>query len=92
MSGTGYKIANKTELHFITYAVVEWVDVFTIKEYRDILLGSIRYGQRKRFTALWMVHYEQPCSFEIKADVFQYRNFINTLTLYEILNGYFLYY
>jgi len=45
---TGYKIRNKTEIHFITFGVVEWVDVFTRKEYRDILPESIRYGQKKK--------------------------------------------
>ena len=30
----GYKIRNKEGIHFITFAVVEWVDVFTRKEYR----------------------------------------------------------
>lgn len=38
----GYKIRNKEGIHFITFAVVEWVDVFTRKEYRDIVLDSIQ--------------------------------------------------
>ncbi|MEO6611400.1 MAG: transposase [Chitinophagaceae bacterium] len=44
----GYKIRNKEAIHFITFAVVEWVDVFTRKEYRDIVLDSIRYCQQQR--------------------------------------------
>ena len=28
MADTGYKIRNKKEIHFVTFAVVEWVDVF----------------------------------------------------------------
>ena len=46
MSEGGYKIRNKEAAHFITFAVVEWVDVFTRKDYRDILLDSIRYCQK----------------------------------------------
>lgn len=42
---TGYKIRNKAGIHFITFAVVHWVDVFTRKTYCDILLESIRYCQ-----------------------------------------------
>lgn len=48
MSIGGYKIRNKMEIHFISFAVVEWVDVFTRKAYRDILLDSIRYCQQQK--------------------------------------------
>ena len=48
MSIGGYKIRNKEGIHFITFAVVEWVDVFTRKEYRDIVLDSIRYCQQEK--------------------------------------------
>ena len=34
--------------HFITFAVVEWVDVFTRKDYRDIVLESIRHCQHEK--------------------------------------------
>ncbi|MBI1341294.1 MAG: transposase [Terrimonas sp.] len=45
MGEGGYKIRNPAEVHFITFAVVEWVDVFTRKDYRDIIVESIRYCQ-----------------------------------------------
>ena len=48
MNAGGYKIRNKEGIHFVTFAVVEWVDVFTRKEYRDILLESIRYCQKAK--------------------------------------------
>jgi REP element-mobilizing transposase RayT len=48
MSEGGYKIRNQTAIHFITFAVVEWVDVFTRKNYRDIVLESIRYCQLQK--------------------------------------------
>jgi putative transposase len=48
MSIGGYKIRNKKEAHFISFAVVEWIDVFTRKEYCDILLDSIQYSQNTR--------------------------------------------
>ncbi len=38
MSEGGYKIRNQHAVHFITFAVSEWVDVFTKKAYRDIVL------------------------------------------------------
>lgn len=52
MSEGGYKIRNQSAVHFITFAVVEWVDVFTRKQYRDIVLESIRFCQKER--DLWI--------------------------------------
>lgn len=45
MSDGGYKIRNQGAVHFITFGVVEWIDVFTRKQYRDIVLDSIRFCQ-----------------------------------------------
>ena len=36
----GYKIRNKAGIHFITFAVVEWIDVFTRNEYKNILIDE----------------------------------------------------
>lgn len=44
----GYKIRNKEGIHFITFTVVGWVDVFSRKEYVDILLNSIQYCQQQK--------------------------------------------
>jgi REP element-mobilizing transposase RayT len=44
----GYKIRNQAEVHFISFAVVEWIDVFTRKEYRDIVIESIRFCQEEK--------------------------------------------
>ena len=35
-------------LHFVTFAVVHWVDVFTRQEYRDHLLDSLRHCQKEK--------------------------------------------
>jgi putative transposase len=48
MSDGGYKIRNKKEIHFVTFAVVEWVDVFTRKGYKDIVLESLRFCQKEK--------------------------------------------
>ncbi len=48
MSEGGYKIRNQEEKHFVTFATVEWVDVFTRKLYRDLILDSIRYCQQEK--------------------------------------------
>lgn len=48
MSIGGYKIREKEAIHFITFAVVDWVDVFTRKAYRDIVVESLRYCQEQK--------------------------------------------
>lgn len=53
MAQRGYKIRNQEGVHFITFAVVEWVDVFTRKEYRDLLLDSLRYCQKEKGLVLY---------------------------------------
>nr|WP_317173693.1 transposase [Adhaeribacter radiodurans] len=38
-----YKFNNHNALYFITFSVVQWIDVFTRPLYRDIMLQSLRY-------------------------------------------------
>ena len=45
MSNGGYKIRNQNAIHFITFSVVEWVDVFTRREYKDLLVEDLKYCQ-----------------------------------------------
>ena len=52
MSIGGYKIRNPAAIHFITFSVVEWIDVFTRKDYRDIVLDSIIFCQADKGLAL----------------------------------------
>lgn len=48
MSIGGYKIRNQEAIHFITFAVVEWIDVFTRNIYKDIVLDSVRHCQSEK--------------------------------------------
>jgi hypothetical protein len=45
---TKYKFRNPDGLYFVTFATMGRVDVFTRKEYKDILIGSIRHCQREK--------------------------------------------
>jgi len=38
-----YKIVNQEGLHFITCTIVGWADVFTRKEYKDVIIESLDY-------------------------------------------------
>jgi len=40
---TKYKFRDQQQLHFVTFAVVNWIDLFIRNEYKDILLDSWRY-------------------------------------------------
>ena len=39
----GYKIDEKDGIYFLTFQIVEWVDIFTRKIYRDLVLESLNY-------------------------------------------------
>jgi len=45
---TGYKIAEKDGLYYLTFQIVGWVDLFTRKTYRDIVIESFKYCQQNK--------------------------------------------
>ena len=49
---TKYKFADPEGIYFVTFAVVEWVDVFTRQVYRDILIESFRHCIREKGLAI----------------------------------------
>lgn len=51
--GDSYKIKNSTGVYFITITVVGWVDLFTRKEYRDLVLDSMKYCQEHKGLILY---------------------------------------
>jgi REP element-mobilizing transposase RayT len=48
MSDNGYKIRNPQGVHFVSFAVVEWVDVFTRRIYKDIVVESLGFCQKDK--------------------------------------------
>lgn len=40
---TGYQIQDQSALHFLTFQVVQWADIFTRRKYRDIIIESFKY-------------------------------------------------
>lgn len=38
-----YKIRDQQNLHFITFATVNWIDALSRPEYKDILVDSLNY-------------------------------------------------
>ena len=43
-----YKFHNQEGTYFISFAVVEWIDVFIRKEYKDIIIDSLHYCQKEK--------------------------------------------
>lgn len=43
-----YKFHNPDGVYFISFAVKDWVDVFTRNEYKDILVESLSYCQKHK--------------------------------------------
>ena len=48
MSGDRYKIENQNDTYFLTFTVIDWIDLFTRKEYKDILIDSLKYCQKEK--------------------------------------------
>ena len=48
----GYIIRDQKKAHYITATVVDWIDVFSRKAYRDCIIDS-----------LWICNHEQPYTF-----------------------------
>jgi putative transposase len=45
---TGYKIVEQNALHYVTFQVVKWIDIFTRKVYRDIVIDSLKFCQANK--------------------------------------------
>ena len=43
-----YKFGDSDKLYFISFAVVNWIDVFVRKEYKDVVLESWKYCQENK--------------------------------------------
>ena len=50
---TKYRFADKDGVYFTTSTVVGWADVFTRKEYKEILLHSTRHCQKEKGLILY---------------------------------------
>ena len=44
----GYKIRDQHAVHFITFATVQWIDVFTRNIYVNIIIKSLAYCQKEK--------------------------------------------
>ena len=45
---TGYKIYDQGALYYVTFKIVNWVDLFSRKVYKDIAIDSLKFCQRNK--------------------------------------------
>ena len=45
---TGYQIYNQKATYYLTLQVVFWIDIFTRKIYRDIIIESLKHCQKEK--------------------------------------------
>jgi len=43
-----YKFHNPEGVYFVSFAVIEWIDALSRKEYKDIIVESLAYCQREK--------------------------------------------
>lgn len=53
MKEEGYNIQDQSLPHFMTFTVVDWVDVFTRKSYRDLVLQSFEFCRKSKGMILY---------------------------------------
>lgn len=45
---TGYQIKNQEGLYYLTFQVINWIDIFTRSIYRDIIIDNFKYCQKNK--------------------------------------------
>ena len=55
--GLKYKIRDQSELYFVTFTTVNWIDVFIRESYREIFIDSVKFCQREKGlqVAAWVI-------------------------------------
>jgi putative transposase len=48
MSDDRYIIEDQHATHFLTFSVVDWVDIFTRKDYKHIIIDSLNFAVKER--------------------------------------------
>lgn len=48
-----YKFIDREGIYFVSFTVVDWIDVFTRKEYKNIVIESLEYCKREKGMILY---------------------------------------
>ncbi len=87
-----YKFINADGIYFVTATVVDWVDVFTRDEYRNILMDSFRFCQEKQGLQIygWVLmtnHVHLICSTSDKSGIAMVIKNIKSFTAMKLINA-----
>lgn len=44
----GYKIRDQSATHFLTFTIMDWIDIFSRQRYRDLVLQSFQFCRQKK--------------------------------------------
>lgn len=57
MSGDSYLIKDQSATYFLTLTIVKWIDIFTKREYRDVVVDSLNYCTKSKGLVLnaWVI-------------------------------------
>jgi putative transposase len=48
-----YKFNGKDKLYFVSFAVIDWIDLFIRKKYKDVVVESLKYCIEKKNPELY---------------------------------------
>ncbi len=43
-----YKFTDQDKLYFVSFAVINWIDLFIRRQYKDIIVSSLAYCQKEK--------------------------------------------
>ncbi|MEO9805187.1 MAG: transposase [Reichenbachiella sp.] len=93
MSGDRYQIHDQQATYFLTFTVVEWIDVFSRPEYRDVVVDSLNYCSKEKGLRLnaWVImtnhiHLVAKCkpAFGISGFIRDFKKFTNKKIIEQI--------
>ncbi|MEO6455294.1 MAG: transposase, partial [Ginsengibacter sp.] len=57
MSGDKYLISDKAGCYFVRFTVIHWIDIFSRREYKNIIVDSLNYciNQKDLIVYAWVI-------------------------------------
>jgi REP element-mobilizing transposase RayT len=92
---TGYQIKDQEAAYYLTFQIVFWIDIFTRKSYRDIIMDSLKYCQREKGLEIYAyvimsnhVHLlARSSNGELSSIVRDFKKYTSKKIIDEIING-----
>ncbi len=46
--GRKYQITDSEKLYFVTFTIVDWIEIFAYDEYKEVFVESLKYCQTNK--------------------------------------------